>query len=324
MKDETKRILLHHPSSFILHPFLMPLHPDVQAFFDQRAALGARNPEELRVEDARAQSIRLNANLPKEDVARVRDIEIVGLYGAIPARLYYPNANKILPIVVYFHGGGWVMGNLETADAGCRGLANATQMLVVSVNYRHAPEHKFPAAAEDAYAATRWVSEHASEIGGDGSRLAVAGASAGGGLAAVTALMARDRRTPHIAFQLLTVPVLDFNFETRSYHENAEGYGLTRAGMQWFWNHYLRDPADGANPYASPLRAQDFSNLPPALIQAAQYDPLCDEDAAYAEKLRAAGVPVEFRCYDGMVHGFLGAQAFQDQANAIRRALGVK
>ena len=296
----------------------MSLSPDAQKFLDERAALGTRSVQELSVDDARAQSIRLNANLPRDPVARVRDLNL----GAIPARLYYPNEQPNLPIVVFFHGGGWVLGNLDVCDAACRQWANGTQCLVVSVNYRHAPDYKFPAAAEDAYNATRWVSEHASEIGGDASRIAVAGMSAGGNLATVTALMARDRDTPRIVFQLLWVPVIDFDFETRSYHENAEGFGLTRGDMQWFWNQYLNSPQDGENPYASPMRA-DVSNLPPAFVVVAQYDPLRDEALAYVEKLRAAGVPVEFRVYEGMIHGFLGAQANQDAWRAIRSALGV-
>lgn len=299
----------------------MPLHPDAQAFLDLRASQGARNVEELSVADARTQSIRLNADLPREEVEHVREIEIAGSYGTIPARLYYPNRRPSLPILVFFHGGGWVLGNLETTDATARQWANASQCLVVSVNYHHAPEYRFPAAAEDAYTAARWVSEHASEIGGDASRLAVAGMSAGGNLAVVTALMARDRGTPEIAFQLLWVPVVDFNFETRSYAENADGYGLTRKGMQWFWRNYLSSPNDGADPYASPLRASDLSNLPPAFVMTAEFDPLLDEGREYAEKLRSAGVAVEFRTYQGMIHGFLGAEAMQDAMDAVRRAL---
>lgn len=295
------------------------LHPDTRKFLDERAALGVTSVQELAVADARAQSIMLNADLPRDPVARVRDLNL----GAIPARLYYPNEKPNLPIVVFFHGGGWVLGNLETADATCRQWANVTQCLVVSVNYRHAPDHKFPAAADDAYHATRWVSENASALGGDAARLAVAGSSAGGNLAAVTTLMARDLGTPRIAFQLLWVPVIDFNFETPSYHENAEGYGLTRGDMQWFWNHYLDAPSDGENPYASPLRAE-LSHLPPAFILAAQYDPLRDEALAYAEKLRAAGVAVQVKLYEGMIHGFLGAQANQDALRAIRNALSVE
>lgn len=302
----------------------MPLHPDTQKFFDERAALGTRNPEDLSVADARAQSLRLAAMAPRERVPLLREFEIEGKHGNIPLRLYYPNENKNLPIVIFFHGGGWVLGNLETGDAVCRQWANGAQALVVSVNYHHAPEYKFPAAADDAYAATRWISEHAAEIGGDASRIAVSGMSAGGGLAATTTLMAREMGTPHIAFQLLWVPVLNYFFETNSYRENAEGYGLTRAGMMWFWEHYLNEPRDGENPYASPLRAETFANLPPAFILVAQYDPLHDEGVAYAEKLRAAGVAVELREYAGMVHAFLGAQATQDAAQALRRAFALK
>lgn len=301
----------------------MPIHPEAKAFLDEREAAGAHPIEELPVAEARAQAIRLNTSIAGERVARVRDVEIPSSPQNIPARLYYPTQNQNLPAIVFFHGGGWVLGNLETADATCRQWANATRCLVVSVNYRHAPEHKFPAAAEDAYAATRWVSEHATEIGADPRRIAVAGMSAGGGLAATTALMARDKGRPAIAFQLLWVPVLNYDFETRSYRENADGYGLSRAAMQLFWSLYLNTPGDGANPYASPLRARNLSNLPPAFVMTAQYDPLLDDGKEYAEKLRAAGVAVEYRCYEGMVHGYLGAQALRDAMQAVRTALGV-
>jgi acetyl esterase len=301
----------------------MALAPDAQKFLDERAIQGARDAAELSVAEARAQSVRLNANVPREPVARLREVQFAGIYGMIDARLYYPNDKPHLPVVVFFHGGGFVLGNLETTDATARQWANASKCLVVSVNYHHAPEYKFPAACEDAYAATRWVSEHASEIGADASRLAVAGTSAGGGLAATTALIARDRHAPPIAFQLLWVPVLDYNFETRSYHENAEGFGLTRASMRWFWQHYLNDPREGANPYASPLRAENLNNLPPAFILAAEYDPLRDEALAYADKLRAAGVNVHAQLYRGMVHGYLGAQAFADAMHALRAALDI-
>lgn len=302
----------------------MALHPDAQTFLALRASQGSRDVKDLTVEQARAQSLRLNTLVPGEPVARTRDLEISGPNGTIPARLYYPTDADHLPIIVFFHGGGFVVGSLETTDVACRQLANASGCLVVSVNYRHAPEHKFPAAAEDAYAATAWVSAHAAELSGDATRLAVVGTSAGGNLAAVTALMARAHGTPPIALQALWVPVLDFDFDTRSYHENAEGYGLTRAGMQWFWTHYLADESDGANPYASPIRAADVSNLPPAFVMTTEYDPLQDEGRAYAQKLKAAGVTVEHRHYAGMIHGYPGAQAFADATQALRTALGVK
>lgn len=301
----------------------MPLHPDAQKFLDQRAQLGARDVVELSVADARKQSLHLAALTPGEHVARVRDLEIPGPYGAIQLRLYSPQTDAAnLPIVVFFHGGGWVVGALETGDAVCRAWTNAAQCLVVAVNYHKAPEYKFPAAAEDAYAATKWVSAHASEIGGDAARLAVFGQSAGGNLAAVVSLMARDRSGPRIAFQIPWVPITDANFETASYRENATGYGLTRAGMLWFWNHYVNSAQDFNNPYAAPLRANDLSNLPPAFIVAAQYDPLREDAIAYANALRAAGNQVELRVYDGMIHAYLGAQAFHDAVNALRRTLG--
>jgi acetyl esterase len=300
----------------------MSLHPDAQKFLEQRERLGSRDVAELSVEEARKQSLYFAALTPGEAVARVADMEIPGAYGAIPLRLYYPHQDATrLPMLLFFHGGGWVVGALETGDTVSRAWTNAVPCLVVAVNYHKAPEYKFPAAVEDAYAATKWVSEHASEIGGDAARLAVCGQSAGGNLAAVVALMARDRGAPHIAFQIPWVPVTDANFETTSYRENATGYGLTRAGMMWFWQHYVNDPADYKNPYAAPLRAKDLSNLPPAFIVAAEYDPLRDDAIAYANALRAAGNRVELRVYDGMIHAWLGAQAFDDAAQVLRRAL---
>ncbi len=301
----------------------MPLHPDAQQFLEQREQLGARDVTELSVEDARKQSIQLAKYTPGEAVARVRDLEIAGAYGALALRLYYPRADAAnLPIILYFHGGGWVTGNLETGDATCRAWTNAFGCLVVAVNYHHAPESKFPAAAEDCYTATQWVGEHASEIGGDAARLVVAGASAGGNLAAVVAQMARDRNTPRLAFQMLFVPITDANFDTVSYCDNAEGFGLTRAAMRWYWAHYVNGREDTTNSYAAPLRAADLRDLAPAFIAAAEYDPLRDDARAYADALRDAGVPVEYHCYEGMVHAWLGAQALQDAVNAFQRALG--
>lgn len=300
----------------------MPLHPDAQAALDARTAFGIRPVSELTPEQGREQSIRYAATAQREPVARVEDRAIPVPYGEIPIRLYYPSAAMGLPILVYFHGGGWVVGNLETADAVCREFTNAAQCLVISVNYRHAPEHKFPAAAEDAYAATRWVSENAASFGGDPARLAVSGSSAGGNLAAVVSWMALERGTPRLALQVLLVPALDYNFERESYAQFAEGYGLTRASMHWFWQHYLTNEQEGAHPYASPLRAGNAAGLAPAFIATAEYDPLRDEGEAYAEKLRAAGVPVKYHCYEGMIHPFLGKQSTLDAAAALRAAWG--
>jgi acetyl esterase len=197
------------------------------------------------------------------------------------------------------------------------------------VDYRLAPEHKFPAATEDAYAAAVWVAEHAVTLGADPNRIAVGGDSAGGNLAAVVSLMARDKVFPSIKFQLLVNPVTHYSFETDSYRENAEGYGLTTNTMRWFWDHYLANEQDGRHPYASPLLANDLSGLPPALVLTAEFDPLRDEGEAYAEKMKAAGIPVEAKRYDGMVHGFIlqtgaydqGRKAVEHAVSALRKAL---
>ncbi len=300
----------------------MPLHPSAREFLDQRAADGARPVEELTVEQAREQGNRMAKLLgPGEPVAKVADREIPGPYGAIPIRVYAPTMGKDQPVMVYYHGGGWVTGNLETVDVTCRALANAVPCLVVSVNYRHAPEHKFPSAADDAYAAARWVAAHAGELGGDAKRIAVGGSSAGGNLAAVVALMARERGGPTLAFQLLTVPVTSNAMDTASYLENAEGYGLTRSGMEWYWRAYVHGPEEGAQPMASPLRAPDLRGLPAAFVQTAELDPLRDEGEAYAKRLREAGVRVSLKRYDGMVHGYLGPDGIQDAARALWEAL---
>jgi acetyl esterase len=219
-------------------------------------------------------------------------------------------------VLVYFHGGGWVLGGLETHDGVCRGLANGAACVVVSVDYRLAPENKFPAAAEDCYAAAAWVAKHAPVIGGDPRRIAVGGDSAGGNLSAVVALMAGDRQGPELSLQLLVYPVTDSACDTPSYRENAEGYLLTRDAMAWFWNHYVRDDRDRINPHAAPLRAGNVAGTPPALVITAEFDPLRDEGEAYARRLEAAGVPVTLTRYDGMIHGFFGMTMVMDKARA--------
>ena len=213
--------------------------------------------------------------------------------------------------------------DLDTHDGVCRQLANRAGCAVVSVDYRLAPEAKFPAGPEDCYAAARYAAEHAGELGVDAARIAVAGDSAGGNLAAVVALMARARRGPALCHQLLVYPVTNHDFETASYHENAEGYLLTRAMMQWFWGHYLATPEAGEDPWASPLREPDLSGLPAATVLTAEYDPLRDEGEAFAERLRAAGVPTSLTRYDGMFHGFFGMTAAIDRArDALDHAAG--
>jgi len=302
----------------------MPLHPLAQAYLEQRAAAGEKPFETLTVAAAREQSLRLSKLLgPSEAVVRVEDRLLPGPSGHIPIRIYTPAGPGPFPVLVYYHGGGWVMGSIETADGTCRALTNAVPCLVVSVDYRLAPEHKFPAAVEDAYAAAAWIAAEAGSLNGQAGRLAVGGVSAGGNLATVVARQARDRGTPHILYQLLTVPVTNFDFDTPSYQKNASGYGLTRAMMEWFWAHYLPAAADGQHPDASPLRAPDLRGLPPAFVMTTEYDPLRDEGEAYVQRLRAAGVPVTHTCYAGMVHVFPGPKATMDMARHLRAAFDV-
>jgi acetyl esterase/lipase len=250
----------------------------------------------------------LDAAEARRILAKVEDRLLPGPEGApdIPVRVYWPRVDADpLPLVVFFHGGGWVICGLDTHDGLCRDLANGTDAIVISVDYRLAPEHPFPAAAEDAYAALRWAHDNAVSLGGDAAQIAVAGDSAGGNLAAAVALMARDRGGPPICFQLLVYPVIERDFETGSYRDNAEGYFLTRTQMQWYWQQYVGDDAEASvHPYASPIRADDLAGLPPAHVVTAEYDPLRDEGEAYGRRLADAGVPTDIRRYDGVFHGF--------------------
>ena len=250
-------------------------------------------------------------------IGMVRDLTADGPLGPIPLRVYRPAgapASTPLAVLVFFHGGGWVIGDLETHDVLCRQLTAGSGVSVVSVDYCLAPEHKFPAAVDDAWAATRWVVAHAGELAVDASRLAVGGDSAGGNLAAVVALLARGKGAPAIAVQVLIYPVADLVGETRSYRDFAEGYLLTREGMRWFIAHYLTAEAEAVDWRASPLRAQSLAGLPPALIVTAGFDPLRDEGEAYAERLREAGVRVDSVCYGGMIHGFVPMGRLLDTA----------
>jgi len=301
----------------------MPLHPQAKELVDQMSTLAPL--ETLGVTEARERAMEMTAKFgPGEAVADVQERAAPGPGGDIPIRFYTPAGTASFPVLVFFHGGGWVVGNLETADFYCRAVANAAGCMVASVNYRHAPENKFPAAVEDAYAATQWIAANAAELDIDPKRLAVGGSSAGATLAAATTMLARDKRGPPICFQVLNVPVADYNFKTESYRRNAEGYGLTRRAMQWFWQHYLKTEVDGTHPHASPLRQQNLRGLPPAFVATAEYDPLLDEGAAYAKKLAAAGVPVSHNNYAGMVHMFLGPESMPDLARALRAGFGLK
>ena len=281
----------------------MPLHPDYEAMLRQLAEAGGPNLIEMEPAAAR-EMFRAMQPAPAELGEGVRNVSIPGPAGELGLRIYAPAGDGPFPIAMMFHGGGWVIGDLDTADGQCRGLRDGAGCVVVSVDYRLAPEHRFPAAAEDCYAATCWARENAASLQGDPERFAVVGDSAGGNLAAVVALMARDRRGPAIDLQVLVYPVTDgVTFDTPSYRDNADGYMLTTEAMHWFWDQYA-DAAERANPYASPARADDLSDLPAALVLTAEFDPLRDEGEAYAARLEAAGNRVQCERLDGLIHGF--------------------
>lgn len=307
----------------------MPLVPEYEAMFAALAAEPGPKISELSPTEGREmyRAMRpLNEALP---VGSVEDRTITTDAADIPVRIYRPEGDGPFPIVMNFHGGGWVIGDLDTADAVCRSVCRAAKSIVISVDYRLAPEHPYPAAVEDAYAATCWAAEHAAELGGSG-RLAVMGESAGGNLAAVVAQKARDENGPQIDFQLLAYPVVDHDLNRISYSENGQGYLLETETMVWFWDAYCPDPSRRAEPAASPLLASSLADLPPALILTAEFDPLRDEGHAYADALATAGVAAEAICFEGLVHDFLataelipGSRAAFDQAMArLTAALG--
>lgn len=310
----------------------MPLHPQARAFLQfiaQSNAPSITTLDPVRVRQMDAEFVRGFAPARPEPIDRLETLTLPIAPDGIRVRLYAPAAEAALPILVYFHGGGWVLGSPDNVDPLCRTLANRARCLVASVDYRLAPEFKFPRPAEDAYAATDWIVRHATKLGGDPQRIAVGGDSAGGNLAAVTALMSRDRGDFSLVYQLLLYPVTHYNFETPSYLDLAEGYGLKREEMIWFWHHYLSAPADGHHPYASPLLAPNLSHLPPAHVVTAEYDVLRDEAEAYADRLRQAGVSVTQQRYLGTIHGFIGMaeiletgrEAIAQVSDRLQRAL---
>ncbi|HTR64085.1 MAG TPA: alpha/beta hydrolase [Candidatus Binataceae bacterium] len=292
----------------------MPLDPQADALIKQMAAAPGPKLEEISPADAR----KLTANTFKmlagaaEDVAKVENRKIPGPAGEIPVRIYTPSGAGPFPMLVFYHGGGWTIGDLDTHDAACRSLTNGARCVTVSVDYRLAPENKFPAAVDDCYAATVWAAEHAKELGADPGRIAVGGDSAGGNLSAAISILARDRGKPAIKFQLLIYPATDGALDTYS-HKTFREYFLTDEAVRYLWGCYLRDEADKKDPLASPALARSHKGLPPALIITAEFDPLRDEGEAYGEKLRAAGVPVSVTRYDGMIHGFFTMAGVLDQ-----------
>jgi acetyl esterase len=304
----------------------VPINPQAQQLLDGKAASGAPPAWECTPEEVRA-GVAANRELIGQGpfVRSVRDVVIPGQAGGLPARVYSP-APDAPGVVVYFHGGGWVVGSVDAWDASCRALACASGCDLVSVDYRLAPEHVFPAAADDAYDAVCWAAASLA----DGRPLVVAGDSAGGNLAAVTALRSRDAGGPALALQVLVYPVTDCDLDRKSYHEyDGAEFIVNRRDMAWYWDHYAPDPAARLNPYASPLRATDFSGLPPAYVVTAEHDPLRDEGFAYADRLRAARVPVEHRHYGSQIHGFFtfvnvlddGDKAVAEAGAAIQAAV---
>ncbi|HEX5096274.1 MAG TPA: alpha/beta hydrolase [Acidimicrobiia bacterium] len=288
----------------------MPLHPQAEVMLGAMSGAGFDLGPGADPADVRAVIDGMLGAAPGPPVHRTEDRAA----GSVPIRVYWPSDDAGLPILVWFHGGGWVIGSLDTHDGTCRNLCNDAGVIVVSVDYRLAPEHKFPAAVDDCVAAWTWVNEHAAELGGDNTRVALGGDSAGGNLAAVVSLIAREERLPVPALQLLVYPVTDYEFESPSMVDNATGYFLEAEGMRWFFGHYGRSGADYDDWRCCPLRAADHSSLPRAVVITAEFDPLRDQGEAYGRRLQQSGCDVEILRVDGVFHGFFGMHAFLDPA----------
>lgn len=319
-------------STALTAPLSGQIHPQVAAHLAQMAAMNAPPIEALTAEQVRfgfGMQMKMTAG-PATPLPEVRDLTLPGPGGAIKARLYRPQIGGTLPGLVFFHGGGWVIGDLDSHDDLCRDLAAQAGCAVLSVDYRLAPEHRFPAAADDAMAANDWVITNAATLGMDPARLAVGGDSAGGNLAAVVALAARDAGQP-LAAQLLIYPVTDMSrLQGESYAACGDGYGLTAGAMAWFRDHYLASAEAAHDWRVSPLLADDLGRLPPALVVTAEFDVLRSEGEAYAKRLAEAGVPTQLTRYDGMIHGFasmagvleVGRTVRSDMAQWLKRTLG--
>jgi acetyl esterase len=297
--------------------------PQIQRLLDMMDQQRAPPTYGVSVETARNQLEELFSMADPEPIGEVQEFEIPGPDSPLPVRVYAPEGSEgPLPVFVTFHGGGWVIGNLDTHDPVCRAVANEAECLVLSVEYRLAPEHPFPTAVEDAYAATEWAAEFAPDLGGDPNRIAVGGDSSGGNLTAAVTLLTRDRDGPDLCHQSLIYPAVSSPrlHEFDSYEENAEGYLLERESAEWFYERYIQRATDARNEYAAPLLARDLSGVPSATVITAGFDPLRDEGFAYADRLDEAGVPVEHENFEGMIHGFVNLVDMVDQS---REAIGV-
>ncbi len=297
----------------------MTLDPQAKAFLDLMAErdvppMHTLSPEQNRL--ALQRSVK-RMNIPPPEVAQVNDRRIPVQDGEIGIRVYAPESAGPLPIFVYFHGGGFIMGDPDIVDAPLRVLANSVPALVISVDYRLAPEYKFPTAVEDCYAALKWAYKNARALGADPARIAVGGDSAGGNLAAVTSLLARDREGPPLCAQVLLYPVTDQLNDYPSKHVFAAGYFISAADIARLKSYYFRTEEDRAHIYASPMLAKDLGRLPDALVVTAGYDPLHDEGEAYAKRLGEAGVKIDYHCYTGMIHGFFGMTGILDQGKVL-------
>jgi acetyl esterase len=296
----------------------MPLDPQMKVVLDAMAAANVPAFHKLTPQEARTIMSRRAAQGQPEAVAKVEDRTIPGPAGAIPVRIYTPAGRGPFGACLYFHGGGWVLGDIDMTDQPCRLLTNAGGCVTISVDYRLAPEHKFPAGPEDCYAALKWVVANGPALNIDPARIAVAGTSAGATLAAAVTLMTADREGPRVAYQVLVYPATTSALTTGSHREFASDsyYILSQADMEWFWGHYLATEADRHNPYACPAYAKSLRGLPPAFVITAEFDPLRDEGEAYAARLREDGVPSVLKRYEGVTHGFFGMPAQLDKAKA--------
>jgi len=285
----------------------MPIDPQTQKLLDAAKASGL--PPVYWLQYPRARQRMFNAFIIKDtpiEVGKVEDVQIPCTWGKMMARIYTPAGTGPFPVVVFFHGGGWVLNSVETHDSVCRHITRMSECILVSVEYRLSPECKFPGPVDDAYSATQWVYDNAAKFNGIPDKLAVAGDSSGGNQAAVVTLLSRDRNGPPIKLQVLVYPVMDYFFPgTQSYIDVATGFSLSRDQMIWFWNHYLNPDDDVNNPYICPLRAETLSNLPPAVIFTAENDPLRDEGELYAKRLSEVGIDVSLTRYDGLMHGYI-------------------